>query len=232
MGFLSSHHRSPEIGSLGPIDPTNVGLQYLIQAERVQHPRSQGRSPLAPRTVGDDHELARARLNAPSVGAEGSSRQERDAMKISDMMHRPPVWIRPAATIHEAAVQMEQTGVGVVAIVDGIELVGVATDRDLVRRCIATNLSPQARIDSIMTMPVITIDADADLHDAYELLHRNAVRRLAVTRNSEFVGVIAIDDLIIHLAADLSDLARPVTAELLFGHRDSSVPAVVETPSM
>ena len=171
-------------------------------------------------------------MNAPSFGAEGSSRQERDAMRISEMMHRPPVWIRPEATIHEAAVQMEQTGVGVLAIVDGVELVGVATDRDLVRRCLATNVSPQARIDSIMTMPVVTIDSDADLHEAYELLHRHAVRRLAVTRNGEFVGVVAIDDLIIHLAADLSDLARPVTAELLFGHRDASVPAVIATQAV
>jgi hypothetical protein len=38
-------------------------------------------------------------------------------------------------------------------------------------------------------------------------------------------AMITVDHVLIDLAADLSDLARPVTAEVLFGHRDSPVPA-------
>lgn len=37
--------------------------------------------------------------------------------------------------------------------------------------------------------------------------------------------MITIDDLLVDLAADLADLARPVTAEILFAHRDSVVRA-------
>ena len=37
--------------------------------------------------------------------------------------------------------------------------------------------------------------------------------------------MLTIDDLLVDLAADLSDLSRPVTAEVLFSHRDSPVPA-------
>lgn len=37
--------------------------------------------------------------------------------------------------------------------------------------------------------------------------------------------MITVDDLLVDLAADLSDLARPVTAEVLFAHHDSPVPA-------
>jgi hypothetical protein len=39
--------------------------------------------------------------------------------------------------------------------------------------------------------------------------------------------MISIDDLLVDLASDLTDLARPVTAELLFAHRDSPVPATI-----
>ena len=42
------------------------------------------------------------------------------------------------------------------------------------------------------------------------------------------LGRVATDDLLIHLAADLSDVARPITAELLFSHHDTPVPAVVK----
>ena len=37
--------------------------------------------------------------------------------------------------------------------------------------------------------------------------------------------MISVDDLLVNVAADLADLARPVTAEILFAHRDTHVPA-------
>ncbi len=149
-------------------------------------------------------------------------------MKIIETMHRPPVSITPDATITAAAVEMERAGVGALGVVDAGALVGIVTDRDLVRRALATSTPPDARIDSIMSMPVVTIDASADLHDAYALFRTNAVRRLAVVSDGHFLGIVATDDLLIHLAADLSDVARPITAELLFSHHDTPVPAVVK----
>ena len=38
--------------------------------------------------------------------------------------------------------------------------------------------------------------------------------------------MITVDDLLMDLAADLGDLARPVTAEVIFGHHDGPLPAV------
>jgi len=78
-----------------------------------------------------------------------------------------------------------------------------------------------------MSAPVVTIDADADLHNAFAVFRTHGIRRLAVVRDEEFLGTIAIDELLVYLAADLSDLVRPVTAELLFAHRDSPVLATV-----
>jgi hypothetical protein len=37
--------------------------------------------------------------------------------------------------------------------------------------------------------------------------------------------MISIDDLLVDVAADLADLARPITAEVIFGQRDAAVPA-------
>jgi CBS domain-containing protein len=120
---------------------------------------------------------------------------------------------------------MEAAGVGALAVVDGDALVGIVTDRDLTVRALARRLSSDARVDSVMSTPVLTIDATADLHDAFAVFRGNAVRRLAVVREGSFVGMISADDLLIDLAADLADLARPITAEVLFGHHDPGVPA-------
>jgi CBS domain-containing protein len=146
-------------------------------------------------------------------------------MLTIDAVRRSGVGIRPDQTIREAAMLMEQAGVGSLAVVDGDELVGIVTDRDLVRRGLARDLAGDARVDGVMTAPVMTISADADLHAAFALFRSHAVRRLAVVQGTRFVGMVTIDDLLVDLAADLADLARPVTAEVLFSHHDSPVPA-------
>jgi signal-transduction protein with cAMP-binding, CBS, and nucleotidyltransferase domain len=140
-------------------------------------------------------------------------------------LRRSGVSIAPQRTISEAATVMEQSGIGSLVIVDGTEVVGIVTDRDLVRRGLAKDLPKDARIDSVMSSPVISIDADADLDAAFGLFRTHVVRRLAVLRQGQFIGIIALDDLIVDLAADLRDLSRPIQREVLFTQRDSPVPA-------
>lgn len=146
-------------------------------------------------------------------------------MHTIEAVRRPAVSIAGDRTIRDAAVLMEESGVGALAVMDGKQLVGLVTDRDLVRRGIANDVPTEARIDSIMSTPVVQIGADADLHLAFALFRRHAVRRLPVVREDQLVGMISVDDLLIDLAGDLADLARPVTGEAIFGQHDASVPA-------
>ena len=146
-------------------------------------------------------------------------------MRTIETIHRSGVGIGPDRTIRQAAKLMASAGVGSLAVIDHDRLVGIVTDRDLVRRCLARGIEPGARVDSAMTTPVVTIQADADVHEAFGLFRTHAVRHLAVMLGEQFVGMLAIDDLLVYLAADLADLARPITAEILFAHRDSPVPA-------
>ncbi len=148
-------------------------------------------------------------------------------MRTIEAARRSGVGIGADRSIREAAQIMEQAGVGALAVIEGDHLVGIVTDRDLVRRGLARDVPADARIDAVMTTPVITIDADADLHDTFVVFRTHAVRRLALVRAGLFVGMITVDDLLIDLAADLSDLARPVTAEVIFGHHDSPLPATI-----
>jgi len=146
-------------------------------------------------------------------------------MRARDAIRRSGVAIGPSQTVQQAASIMERAGVGALAVVDEGRLVGIVTDRDLVRRVMARGLPADARVDAVMSMPVVTIDADADLHDAFKVFRTHGNRRLPLVQEGRFVGMLSVDDLLIDLAGDLADLARPVTAETIFGHHDSSVPA-------
>lgn len=146
-------------------------------------------------------------------------------MKAFEGIRRSGVGIEVDRTIGDAARVMEQAGVGALAVIDGAQLVGIVTDRDLVRRGLAQRLESDARIDGVMTAPVVTIEAEADLHDAFSIFRTHGIRRLPVVRGDRFVGMISVDDLLMNVAAELGDLVRPVTGEVLFSHHESPVPS-------
>ena len=148
-------------------------------------------------------------------------------MKIAEALRKTGLSVAPNCTLRQAAELMESNAVGALAIVEGGKTVGIVTDRDLVRRAVARGVAPDARVDSVMSSPVVTIDEGADLRDAVAVFGQQAIRRLVVERNGVFVGVLSADDLLIDLASDLAAVVRPIGAEVLFGHRDSAVPATV-----
>jgi CBS domain-containing protein len=135
-------------------------------------------------------------------------------MRAIDGIRRPGKAVGPHRPIRDAAMIMNQSGVGSLAVIDDGRLVGIVTDRDLVRRGLAQDLAPTTPVEKVMSTPVVTIGAEADLHSAFKLFRTHAVRRLAVVDFDDFVGMITVDDILVGLAADLFDLARPVAAEV------------------
>ena len=145
-------------------------------------------------------------------------------MRTIDAVRRSAVGIRPELTVREAAHRMEAAGIGSLAVLDGNQLVGIVTDRDLVRRVLARGLPLDTRVDAMMSSPVVTVEADADLHEAFGIFRDYPIRRLAVVRGSRLVGIITVDDLLVELARDLSDLSQPVVAEMEHAQRDTFSP--------
>ena len=118
-------------------------------------------------------------------------------MRTVDVIRRSGVGVEGGTTLRAAAQLMDDSGVGALVVLDGDAIAGIATDRDLVRRGLARGLSSDARIDSVMSTPVVTIDASADAHDAYAILRTSPIRRLVVVDRGRFVGMVSIDDLLI-----------------------------------
>jgi CBS domain-containing protein len=104
--------------------------------------------------------------------------------------------------------------------------VGIVTDRDLVTRALAHRLSPDARVDMVMTTDLVTMDPDADLREAFRVFDEHAIRRLPLVAADHLVGMLTIDDLVVDTVADLVRLVRPVTGQVLFGHPEASPPAL------
>jgi CBS domain-containing protein len=153
-------------------------------------------------------------------------------VKTRDATRHVPVQLPAHATIGEAARLMDREAVGAVVVVDSAmgRPIGVITDRDLVVRAMARGVPTDARVDAVMSVGVICVDAEADIHDAVHLFATHPVRRLPVVSGAELVGMLTVDDLLVDLSGDLANLVRGVTAQVLFGHAEPE-PALPVAPS-
>jgi CBS domain-containing protein len=93
--------------------------------------------------------------------------------------------------------------------------VGILTDRDIVVAVIAKGVSPDAvTVGDAMTRNLLTVRDDASIEFALREMRRHGVRRAPVVRaNGDLVGIIAVDDLVQHLAVQLSELADLIRVE-------------------
>lgn len=139
-------------------------------------------------------------------------------MRVKDVVLRAPVTVGVDASIGATARVMSQEGVGSVIVVDEGRPVGIVTDRDLVVRAMARDAALDGRVDGVMTMGVVAVDADTDVREAVRLFGTHPVRRIPVVEGHEVVGVIAVDDLLVALTAELSDVTRGLSAQVMFPH--------------
>ena len=138
-------------------------------------------------------------------------------MRAIEAIRKRPAVIGADFSITEAARRMNEAVVGALVVMDGERPVGIVTDRDLVLRAVAHDLPGDARIDSVMSQDLVTLDANADLRDAFAIFRSHAIRRLPVVEDGRLVGLVSADDLLVDLAADLGDLVRPITGQVIFG---------------
>ena len=130
---------------------------------------------------------------------------------VRHAMTESPVTAKPDMNAADAAGLMKQFDTGVIPIMDGDELVGLVTDRDLVMRVLAERQVPeQVLLGDILTKAPVTISPDARVSEAREVMAENKVRRLPVVKNDKLVGILSLGDLAI---ADASERAVGETLE-------------------
>ncbi len=115
---------------------------------------------------------------------------------VRDVMTSNPRSIAPSTTVSEAGRLMKSEDVGSLPIVDGDQLVGVVTDRDIVIRVVAEAKDPQtATVGEIASRDLVTVDPEQDLDEALRLMAQHQVRRLPVAEeDGRLVGILAQAD--------------------------------------
>ena len=126
-------------------------------------------------------------------------------MKIVDIMTKDPLTVTPVETIGQADDLMNTNKIRQLPVVQGKDLVGFVTDRDI-RSCLSGSLleSVEARekvlnteVREIMTTEPITVSPDDDLQEAVELMIDEKIGGIPVVDDAEgLVGIVTYVDIL------------------------------------
>lgn len=118
------------------------------------------------------------------------------AKNVRDAMTSNPRSIEPSTMVADAANLMKAEDVGSLPIVEGDQLVGMVTDRDIVIRVVAEGKDPQSTtVGEIASRDLVTVDPEQDLDEALRLMAQHQVRRLPVAEeDGRLVGILAQAD--------------------------------------
>jgi CBS domain-containing protein len=115
---------------------------------------------------------------------------------LAELMTRDLVAVAPEDTIGEAAQKMVDRGVGSAVVSDFGRLVGILTERDLLRAVAARTHSSEARVREWMTADPVTGDPDTPAGDAAEIMLERGFRHLPVVENGRPVGIVSVRDVL------------------------------------
>ncbi len=114
-------------------------------------------------------------------------------------MFRPHITTCPMeTTIHAVAQKMDKSGSSAILIKDKErKIIGLVTDADLKSKVLAKKLTPDTPVFQIMSSPLITIPADAQVFEAFLKMTSERKRHIAVSNKSnDIIGIITQKDLI------------------------------------
>ena len=145
-------------------------------------------------------------------------------MKVCDIMTSDELATATLdTTLEEIANMMKDENVGAIPILDEDDnLAGIITDRDIVVRAIAEGQDPSScTAEEILSEQLHTIEPDASLEDAADLMARHKIRRLPVVEGGAIIGMISLGDISVK-AEEEEDTAGEALGEISEGGKETS----------
>jgi CBS domain-containing protein len=112
---------------------------------------------------------------------------------VADVMVRNVLTVDPSDTIGEAAEKMNEANVGAVVVVeDFARIVGIVTERDLLRAVAARARAAEARVRHWMTPDPVTIEPNLTIDEAAAIMFENNFRHLPVVKDGRPLGIVSL----------------------------------------
>ncbi|MDA2929758.1 CBS domain-containing protein [Acidobacteria bacterium AH-259-O06] len=135
-------------------------------------------------------------------------------MKVIKVAQVPPPTVCAEASVLEAVHIMEQVRVGASAVLDGDQLVGIFSERDVMLRVVSTQRDPEkTAVREVMTTVLETIQTESDTSEALELMVSRHIRHLpVVAEDGTLAGLLSLRNLLQYHVEALVDQLNSLEA--------------------
>jgi citrate synthase len=132
---------------------------------------------------------------------------------VRELLTTDAVTVRPTDVIGAAATAMRERGVGSALVTEDGKLVGIITERDMVRSTAGAAQPGTAKVSAWMTPDPVTVDAGISADEALDLLSQKGFRHLPVVEDGKLAGIVSLRDLVTGVRISAVDPSRPGTAK-------------------
>jgi CBS domain-containing protein len=132
------------------------------------------------------------------------------ARTVEQIMTRDPRTLSADDTVLDAARIMRDNDIGDVIVVDGGDIAGIVTDRDIVVRGVAEERDQlSTAVREVCTTGVEAIESGASVDEALSRMRERDIRRLPVVEDGRPVGIVSLGDLAVEREPDstLADIS-------------------------
>lgn len=126
-------------------------------------------------------------------------------MRVADIMTNASVTESPSDSLRSAADTMWRQQTGSLLVMDGDELIGIITERDVMKAVAQGRDVDATPVSDVMTKDVLTISPDTSAHEAARHMASRWIRHLPVIEGGRVVGVVSQRDLVGIFAALVQD---------------------------
>jgi CBS domain-containing protein len=115
--------------------------------------------------------------------------------RLSELMTGAVVSVAPEDTLGEAAERMAEDGVGSAVVLDSGRLIGILTERDLLRAVAGRVHTSEARVREWMTVDPMTATEETSADEAMRTMLEQGFRHLPVIEEGRTIGVVSLREL-------------------------------------
>jgi CBS domain-containing protein len=135
-------------------------------------------------------------------------------MHIYDLIKNQDTYrVEASQTVFDVAQAMVARNIGAVPVLrDGL-LVGIFSERDLMKRVVVEGKDPRTtRVAEVMTDNPLTVGPQEDLENCMVLMRRHGFRHLPVCEGQQLRGLVSLRDLMLHHLDEKDDEVRMMRA--------------------
>lgn len=122
--------------------------------------------------------------------------------------------ITPDETVQRAVEIMFDRGTGAIPVIKNNKLVGIFSERDLLRRVVAKKMVPEkTKVSEVMTSNVTTVVDSSRVDDAFHLMHKGQFRNLPIVdKGGKILAMLSVLDLLKYRIDELNEETKTLAA--------------------